>query len=357
MGGRNMSKTEIGVNVDVNKINNISLDICIVVDGVSSSIIESQVVPYEKIIKLTDLSKESTNEKSYASSANATKKIYDLITSVKNRVEILESTGVGGGDGGSSSGGSSSGGTSGAFCHWTLDQSTGELVSTKPVRIKSNLVVNGDVATGGASASTGGKVTVDTEMSDESENPVQNKVIKSYVDAANNAQNTIINSANTNASSAKLTAESVESSLASMWRVSGNQVITDKTLVVKGQVITSGSSGGDSGSTGGITYDELEYYLNNNGYITGSSLAPINNELESLSGEVSSNAQKNTQQDNRIAANESAIEELQNKDNSLIERLSVLEAWYRSISNLIIVENGNIRIKTNAIIDGDLASS
>ena len=53
-----MSKTEIGVNVDVNKINNISLDICIVVDGVSSSIIESQVVPYEKIIKLTGLTIE-----------------------------------------------------------------------------------------------------------------------------------------------------------------------------------------------------------------------------------------------------------------------------------------------------------
>lgn len=312
-----MAETELGISIDVNKTNKISLDICIVVDGVSSSIIESQVVPYEKIIKLNDLSHEATNEKSYASSANAAKEIYDLITSVKNRVDILESSG------GGNTGGGTGGGTGTASCNWTVDPSTGELVSTKPVRIKSDLIVTGDIATGGPGQSTGGAIVVDTEMSDESENPVQNKVIKSYVDAAKGA---------------------VESSLASMWRVSGNQVITDKTLVVKGQVITGGSSGGDSG-TGGITYDELEYYLNNNGYITESALTPISSLLGSLSQEVDSNTQKNTLQD-------AEIEELQ----ALRSRLSVLEAWYLSISDLIVVDNGNIRIKTNAIIEGDLGS-
>lgn len=37
-------------------------------------------------------------------------------------------------------------------------------------------------ASGGGSGDGGGSITIDTEMSDTSENAVQNKVIKQYVD-------------------------------------------------------------------------------------------------------------------------------------------------------------------------------
>ena len=95
----------ISVDVDSKNVNVMDLDVNVVVDGLNSSILESQVVPYENVLKITSLSPEATNEKRYAASAYSAKKNYDLITSINeivsildSRVGILEDSGESGGD-------------------------------------------------------------------------------------------------------------------------------------------------------------------------------------------------------------------------------------------------------------------
>ena len=80
---------EISVDIDSDKVNVMDLDVNVTVDGVNSSIVESQVVPYSKIITLSGTSAESVNEKRYASSAWSAKKIYDLTSSVDVKVDSL----------------------------------------------------------------------------------------------------------------------------------------------------------------------------------------------------------------------------------------------------------------------------
>lgn len=81
----------------------ISLDVAFTIDGLNPNIVESQVVPYENILGITDFSPETENETRYASSAYSAKRIYDLISALKQRVDIIESSGGGEGGGGTSS--------------------------------------------------------------------------------------------------------------------------------------------------------------------------------------------------------------------------------------------------------------
>ena len=95
--------------------------------------------------------------------------------------------------------------------------------------------------TGGTSGGGGGAVSIprDKQMSDTSDNAVENKVIKAYVDQAK---------------------KDVEDLLASMWQLIGDRVVTDKKTVVKndliveGDVATGGSGGGQGpGAAGTVT--------------------------------------------------------------------------------------------------------
>ena len=86
-------------------------------------------------------------------------------------------------------------------------------------------------ATTGGTSGGGGAVSIprDKQMSDTSDNAVENKVIKAYVDQAK---------------------KDVEDLLASMWQLIGDRVVTDKKtvvendLIVEGDVATGGSGGG-----------------------------------------------------------------------------------------------------------------
>ena len=60
---------EVSVDIDSETANIMDIDIHVAIDGVNSSIVASQVVPYERIIKIDNLSPEATNEKRYAASA------------------------------------------------------------------------------------------------------------------------------------------------------------------------------------------------------------------------------------------------------------------------------------------------
>lgn len=92
---------EVAVDINPELANVMDLDVNVTVDGVNPSIVESQIVTYDNILKITDLSKETTNETRYAASARSAKEIYDLIQEVDKRVDKIESSspGTGGGTG------------------------------------------------------------------------------------------------------------------------------------------------------------------------------------------------------------------------------------------------------------------
>lgn len=134
------------IDVDFDTSSVMDLDISVVVDGINSSLIESQIVEYEDILNINDYSAEATHEKSYASSAYASKKIHDSLSTLKSdvnlitgdinnldsRVKSLERYGTGGGSG------------EGVGCLWTENEGT--LETDKNVYINGNLVVTGDIS-------------------------------------------------------------------------------------------------------------------------------------------------------------------------------------------------------------------
>ena len=81
----------LSVDVDHDRVNVMDLDVNVVVDGINSSIVESQVVTYDRIKGINNLSPESTYEKGFASSAKAAKEIYNLVTALGLKYDVLKS--------------------------------------------------------------------------------------------------------------------------------------------------------------------------------------------------------------------------------------------------------------------------
>ncbi|MBR5198198.1 MAG: hypothetical protein IKW20_00035 [Bacteroidales bacterium] len=90
---------QLSVEIEPAKDTTLELDVTLSVNGVSSSVSESQVVPYERILQIDDFSPEATNEKRYASSAFASKRLYKLLSELESKVDNLELNGGGGGGG------------------------------------------------------------------------------------------------------------------------------------------------------------------------------------------------------------------------------------------------------------------
>ena len=122
----------------------LDLDINVIIDGFNSSIVESQVVTYDKILRIDDFSIEASNEKRYAASAFALKKNIDSVSALDNDVRIID-------------------GIVNSLDEriekiennpakdslWKLDEVTGEVYIESPVRIKNNLIIEMDAAIGG----------------------------------------------------------------------------------------------------------------------------------------------------------------------------------------------------------------
>lgn len=81
---------ELSIDIDYDRVKVMDLDLNVSFDGVSSSIVESQVVPFANILGITDLSPEASDEKRFAASAYSAKKIHDYVSSIENRLGILE---------------------------------------------------------------------------------------------------------------------------------------------------------------------------------------------------------------------------------------------------------------------------
>ena len=211
-----VTSESISVNLD-RKENTTDLDVTAIVNGINTTLIESQIVEYSKITRITDLSEESTNEKKYASSALTSKKLHDYVSGINTKINSLE-TRVG-----------------------NLEES----------------------ASSGGGSSEGGDIVIDTAMSDTSTNAVQNKVIKAYVD------NTVKDSDESITAIINPVLE-LGSILSLMWKLSddGKQIITDREVVINNNAIISGdaASGGEGQyTTAGIAGIRVngEFFPNN----------------------------------------------------------------------------------------------
>lgn len=88
---------EVPVEINPDLVNVMDLDVNVTIDGVNPNIVESQVVTYDKILKITDYSPETTNETRYAASARSVKALHAEVEGIERRVNIIEGTNVEGG--------------------------------------------------------------------------------------------------------------------------------------------------------------------------------------------------------------------------------------------------------------------
>lgn len=132
-----VSQEELSVNIDHDKVNVMDVDVNVVIDGISSSLVESQIVPYDTIKQITEFSPEYLHENGFASSARAAKKNYDLISEVVRRVDIIENS-IENGD-------FPSGGDSTKF--WRIED--GKLVTDYDIFGMGNIFAKNEISAGG----------------------------------------------------------------------------------------------------------------------------------------------------------------------------------------------------------------
>lgn len=277
----------VSVDIDSERANVMDLDVNVVIDGISSSIVESQVVSYDKILKINDLSPESVNESIYAASARSAKKIHDFISSVDNKAGQLEfnteriSSRVEALEKAIAEGGGSGGGGGEGFSYWVLED--GKLYSNYDIHVKGNAVIEGDTSSGGSGQDTptaGGSLSnlSDVSLSSLSEGDVlvydkdngvwynvpQSKIVPNLEGYAKQTWVTenFLKSDTLDAYKEELGKEVKEVSelLSSMWRIEGDNLVTDKQVVIKNNLIVEQdtSSGGEGQDTPSAGLDEGE---------------------------------------------------------------------------------------------------
>lgn len=215
-------------------------------------------------------------------------------------------------------------------------------------------------------------------MSDTSENAVKNNVIKSYVDLHPRYK--------------KIEEVDVpDYNGDDIWAVENGVLVTNYDLHVRGNAIIDGdtsSSGEGTDVTTGINEEQLMKYLDDNKYVTESdvnSLIPVvdltpyatKDEVSKEIADLINSAPTTLDTLGEIAlafaesqdvvqaldqaigqkANQSALESLTMSVSSLQATIDRINAWYSTLANLIIEENGKVRIQTDIIIDGDMASA
>ena len=406
-------KEELTVDINPESESIVDLDVNVVVNGIGTSLVESQIVPFSRIISISDHSSEATNELGYASSAYASKKIYDLISALGLRVDKIEANGGGGNTGGGS-----------YDSYWYLKD--GKLHVNYDIVVHGNSVVEGDSSSGGdgeGGGSTGGGGFLsslgDVRISSPSNGDVlvYNTLLGKWV---NTSQSSIVPDLTGYAKTSYVNSEikKISDALAAMWQIDENgNLVTDKQVIIKNNLIVNGdtASGGDGqntvvGITGILVGNSIYKDLDSDGLID------LTKAFEGLSVDVDlSNYYTKQEVDNKIAgidfspyAKKTELEALQNEVNAIESMLgtdakdtidtwnevvafldgykdsddlatilssmngkidantqgiatinntlSPIKSWYDTLSGLIVNDNGNVRIKTNLIVEGDSAS-
>ena len=147
-----------------------------------------------------------------------------------------------------------------------------------------------DTSVSGGGGTSGGSVTLDTEMSSTSENGVQNKVVKQYIDeevegakeyaegVANDAESAAKSYANTAASNAKAEAKTYADTVASNAQTAA-KAYTDERI---------GNIGGGGGGTGdAASVEELRNEMLTNEEIVAEAFKEQNSRLVALENNVS----------------------------------------------------------------------
>ena len=291
----------LSVEVGSDRVNAMDLDVRISMDGLKTYIIDSQIVPYEDVLKITDFSPEATNEKRYASSANTSKKIIDSVGELEGRVNLtegdidalgkrvddLELKGTGGsGDG-----------------FWYLNEQDGKIHTDIGIVVHGDAIVEGDTSSGGEGEDVvvgiqGVRVNGTTHYDDDGDGVVDLGTIESgggggltsvswgdikgtppsvstfdndvpYVDE--DTFNSFSEDVNTAISEVSGDIEDLSSLLSSMWHLDENgNLVTDKQVLIKNNLIIDGdtSSGGEgedtpSGGISGVKVNGTTYYDDN----------------------------------------------------------------------------------------------
>lgn len=329
---------------------------------------------------------------------------------------------------------------------WEEDEN-GNVFTSRQVRIKNNLIVDGDTASGGEGGNNegGDTIVLDTEMSDTSENGVQNKVIKAYVDLhpqyeiisdvedpgninlsgingikVNDTTYTDVNGdgivdisdafdglqpdidlspyakaedvAKTYAT--KQEVKAIEDTVAEYqpWLESLKPLIEEKDgdVHIKTNIIVDG----DTASSGegvdvqiGINQEQLQQYLDDHNYVTEDDIESLipeydltpyatKHEVDEQIADLINGAPTTLDTLGEIAtafaesediiqaldkaigqkANQSELNSLSTLVSSIQTTLDNINEWYSRLVPLIAEENGNVRIKTNIIVDGDASS-
>jgi hypothetical protein len=103
----NIATDSLEVDITTTKTNVMDIDVNVALGGIHSSIVESQVVSYDKIKDITEISPEAVNEPRYAASALSVKCTYDSIANLDTKIKVLEAKVENGNSGGGGSGGGS----------------------------------------------------------------------------------------------------------------------------------------------------------------------------------------------------------------------------------------------------------
>ena len=259
----------------------------------------------------------------------------------------------------------------------------------------------GGVTTGGTSGG-GGAVSVprDKEMSDTSDNAVENRVIKAYVDA-------------------------LRDQLLDLWHIDENgNLVTDKQVLIKNNLIVEKdtSSGGDGQDTpsAGLDEEQLQNYLDLHKYVTESRVQEMIDEvaagdvdltnyytkqevdakipsldgyakeryvddaitalnvgqyakasdldtlqaevdnidaiLSGINADIAKNAESIATLDNDKADKATTLAGYGITDAYTKSDLESYKTWWDAVMGLVVKEGNNIRIKTNLIVEGDTSS-
>lgn len=367
----------ISVDIDHDKNNVMDLDVNVVIDGLNSSIVESQVVPYERVIEINDLSPESSYEKGFAASAKSVKKVKDSVDSLDNNVKSntsniskvvtdIESLTRRVDRLSMSEGGEDLGGI------WYIDELTGNLVTDKQVEIRSNIIATGEVSAGGAGSeggSTGGGGLDEDQLQDylDEHEYVTKAGLEDYA-----TKQDVVNSINPIIQTNTKQDEDIQNIITRLeeaekitqkFGIDENGIYVDENFRSSKEISAGGAGTEEENPSAGLDEEQLKEYLDEHKYVTEDRLGELlpddyytTQEIDDKFNNVAAaliviNA-KDTEQDTAISNLRTNDTKQDTEIQSIIERLEKAE----TITNKFTVDEDGIHTDENIITTKEVSA-